>query len=93
VPGSKEVFHFNNAGAALMLKAVIDAVTEHFQLEVYRGGYEATEIHAQKIENFYHSAAKLIHCTTEEIALVESATRAWTDLNAYRIIDATENVA
>jgi cysteine desulfurase / selenocysteine lyase len=83
-PGCQEVLHFNNAGAALMPKAVIEAVSEHFQLEIYQGGYEAAEIHGQKIKNFYTSAAKLIHCSPEEIAYAESATRAW-DMAFYSI--------
>lgn len=76
-PGCEEVLHFNNAGAALMPKAVIDAVNEHFHLEVHRGGYEAAEINEQKIKHFYRSAAQLIHCSPTEIAFIESATRAW----------------
>ena len=76
-PGCEEVLHFNNAGAALMPKAVIDAVSEHFQLEVHKGGYEAAEINQQKIKNFYTSAAKLINCSPQEIAFIENATRAW----------------
>lgn len=76
-PGCEEVLHFNNAGAALMPKAVIDAVSEHFHLEVHKGGYEAAEINQQKIKNFYISAAKLINCSPQEIAFIENATRAW----------------
>jgi cysteine desulfurase / selenocysteine lyase len=83
-PGCKEVLHFNNAGAALMPRVVIDAVSEHFHLEVIKGGYEAAEINAEKITNFYRSAAKLIQCSPEEIAFVENATRAW-DMVFYSI--------
>jgi cysteine desulfurase / selenocysteine lyase len=83
-PGCKEVLHFNNAGAALMPRVVIDAVSEHFQLEVLKGGYEAAEINAEKIRDFYRAAAKLIHCSPEEIAFVENATRAW-DMIFYSI--------
>lgn len=76
-PGCREVLHFNNAGAALIPKTVIEAVTEHFNLEVHRGGYEAAEINAHKIKNFYSAASKLIRCSPDEIAFIESATRAW----------------
>jgi len=56
---------------------VIAAVNEHFALEVQSGGYEAAEIQAAKAKGFYSSAARLINAHPEEIAFVESATRAW----------------
>ena len=40
-PGCAHRNHLNNAGAALMPRPVIDAITEHIRLEAGTGGYEA----------------------------------------------------
>jgi selenocysteine lyase/cysteine desulfurase len=76
-PGCTKVLHFNNAGAALIPHPVIEAVNAHFRLETEIGGYEAAESAKKSIHQFYEAAAKLIHCTPQEIAYFENATRAW----------------
>ncbi len=76
-PGCSKVLHFNNAGAALLPRPVIEAVNGHFQLETEIGGYEAADAAEKSIKQFYDAAAQLIHCTTQEIAYLENATRAW----------------
>jgi selenocysteine lyase/cysteine desulfurase len=76
-PGTTNVLHFNNAGAALLPECVSAAVSEHLELEASIGGYEAAaEMEAQH-EEVYSSIARLIHCNAKEIALVDSATMAW----------------
>jgi selenocysteine lyase/cysteine desulfurase len=83
-PGCDHVLHFDNAGASLMPRPVIEAVTHHIQLEAHLGGYEAADQEHQAIEQFYEATAALLCCQPGEIAFIESATRAW-DMAFYSI--------
>ena len=71
------LIHFNNAGASLPPGCVTAAVIGHLQREAEIGGYRALAEAADRIEAVYDSVARLLNALPGEIALVESATRAW----------------
>lgn len=77
-----EIVHFNNAGSSLMPIPVSDALHRYLRSEENIGGYETEALYHDSLENIYRSAADLINCSSDEIAYVENATRAW-DLVFY----------
>lgn len=82
--GCEGVLHFNNAGAALMPRQVVEATVGHLRLEEEIGGYEAAERSNEAIEHAYDAASRLIGSRRDEIAVVENATRAW-DMAFYAV--------
>ena len=81
-PACRRVLHFNNAGAALPPQPVLDAQVRHLRREAALGGYEAAAEAAEALAATYAAVARLLGCAPDEVALVESATRAW-DLAFY----------
>src|SRR5579871_3780344 len=61
-PGAAGKIHFNNAGASLMPRPVLDAVLRHLQLESTIGGYEAADKANFAIEHTYDAVARLLNC-------------------------------
>ncbi len=76
-PGCRSVIHLNNAGAALQPAPVLEAVRAHLDLEAAIGGYEAADRARDAVERVYAAAARLIGCHPDEVAVLDSATRAW----------------
>jgi len=76
-PGTVNVNHLNNAGAALMPAPVVRATVDYLEREAAIGGYEAHAEADAAIEATYGKAATLIGAAPEEIAFIENATRAW----------------
>ena len=75
--GCRRIIHFNNAGAALMPVAVSEVLHNYLTEEEFNGGYETAGREAAALNDFYAAAAQLLNCRSEEIAFVDSATRAW----------------
>jgi cysteine desulfurase/selenocysteine lyase len=83
-PGCLHRTHLNNAGAALMSRHTLEAVTSHLELEARIGGYEAAAAAAEQAEHTYDVLARLVGAARDEIAVVENATRAW-DMAFYSL--------
>lgn len=73
-PGVGAVVHLNNAGAALMPRPVLDAVTGHLELEARVGGYEAAELREDAVSGVYAGLARLLGTQSRNIAVTENAT-------------------
>jgi len=83
-PGCANVIHFNNAGASLMPRPVLETVLDHLRLESSIGAYEAMEHAEPALQRVYHSIATLLGAKPDEIAVVENSTRAW-DMAFYSL--------
>ncbi len=76
-PGTENVIHLNNAGASLMPRPVIDAIHRYFDHEIAYGGYETQRAFTDELDGVYDTLAALINAHSSEIAISDSATRAW----------------
>jgi selenocysteine lyase/cysteine desulfurase len=76
-PGAAFVTHFNNAGASLPPQPVLDTVTDYLREESRYGGYEVAEARTEDLSSVYDTVAALVGADRSEIALTDSATRAW----------------
>ncbi|MBF9070655.1 aminotransferase class V-fold PLP-dependent enzyme [Streptacidiphilus fuscans] len=76
-PACAQLAHLNNASAALAPRPVTDSMVEHLRLEERIGAYEAAAQRADRLDRCYAALARLIGAEPHEIALAESATRAW----------------
>jgi selenocysteine lyase/cysteine desulfurase len=81
-PGTKNVIHLNNAGSSLMPQPVIDAIHRYLDHEIGYGGYETYRAFSSELDGVYSTLAELINAESSEIAVSDSATRAW-DMALY----------
>ena len=77
-PGCRRVAHLNNAGAALPTATTLATVVDHLRLESEIGGYEAEAAVGDRIAAVRTSAAALLGCGADEVALTGSDTEGWT---------------
>src|SRR5213082_2564599 len=59
-PGCRERIHLNNAGAGLMPRPVLDALTNHLAREATIGGYEAADEAEPLVRETYALVAQLV---------------------------------
>ena len=76
-PGCLGTVHLHHSGSALMPQMVLEAISDHLELELLRGGYEAEDEARDKLNGTYASIAKMLGCEVSEVALSESATASW----------------
>jgi cysteine desulfurase/selenocysteine lyase len=76
-PGCNSVIHFNNAGTSLAPQPVLTAVLDYLQAEALQGGYELEAAQAARLADTYAAVAELIGARRTEIAMQDSASRAW----------------
>jgi len=76
-PGCLHRIHLNNAGAALMSRSTLEAMTTHLRLEAEIGGYEAAAQAQEQIDATYAALAQLVGGRSDEVALFDNSTHAW----------------
>ncbi len=76
-PGCANRVHLNNAGAGLLSRRTLEAMTAHLELEAAIGGYEAAGQERERIDATYGSVAQLLGGRADEVALFDNATHAW----------------
>src|SRR5438874_6380860 len=83
-PGCRDRIHLNNAGAGLMPRPVLDALTDHLAREAAIGGYEAADEAEPRVRETYALVAQLVGAAPKNVALVENATVAFSQaLSAF----------
>ena len=76
-PGVADLAHFNNAGASLPPRQVVDAFVDYIRGEAAVGGYEHAAANVGAINRVYDEGARLLGCDTDELAFQQSASQAW----------------
>jgi cysteine desulfurase/selenocysteine lyase len=79
-PGCLDHVFLDSAGSSLPPAPVLETVVGHLRREAEVGGYVAEEERAAELAGVRGSLARLLGCAAEDVALVDSATRAWTQL-------------
>ncbi|MFF5145041.1 aminotransferase class V-fold PLP-dependent enzyme [Streptomyces sp. NPDC013157] len=70
--------HLNTAGAGLMSAEVVETMTAHLAEEAAEGAYETERRHEATLEKgVYEALAQVLDAPVDDLALFDSATRAW----------------
>src|SRR5258708_34885397 len=73
-PGCRDRIHLNNAGAALMPQAVLQALTAHLEREAAIGAYEAEDEAEPRVSETYELMGRVVGADARNIAIVENST-------------------
>jgi cysteine desulfurase/selenocysteine lyase len=76
-PGCTDKLFLNSAGSSLMPKIVTEKMTKYLHQEEKLGGYEVARLRENDINEFYNEIARLINCSTDNIAFAYNATDAY----------------
>jgi cysteine desulfurase / selenocysteine lyase len=76
-PALSRLTFLASAGSSLPPRPVLDATIDHLRLEAEIGGYAAADRARDRHQAVYRAIARMIGAAPDEIALTESATRAW----------------
>src|SRR5690349_14425911 len=77
-PGCANRVFLDSAGSSLPTEDTVETVIEHLRREAEVGGYRAAAERAEDLADVPVVLARLLGCSPGEIALTDSATRAWT---------------
>jgi selenocysteine lyase/cysteine desulfurase len=76
-PGCAKQIHFNNAGAGLMPRRVLDVMVGHLNREMNFGAYESADDAEEHVTSAYGDVAKVLGARPQNIAVVENSTVAF----------------
>src|SRR5258706_14440332 len=76
-PGCANQIHFNNAGAGLMPRGVLEAIIGHLNRETNLGGYESADDAEAAVADAYANVARVLGTEARNIAVVENSTVAF----------------
>src|SRR6266404_5894676 len=76
-PGCANQIHFNNAGAGLTPRDVLDVMVAHLNREAKFGAYESADDVEPAVGEAYAKVAKLLGAQPRNIAVVENSTVAF----------------
>src|ERR1700745_1262304 len=76
-PGCANRIHFNNAGAGLMPRSVLDSMLGHLNREANFGGYGSADDAEAAVADAYTNVARVLGTAARNIALVENSTVAF----------------
>ncbi len=76
-PGTSQIIHLNNAGAALMPDRVKTSIDQFLMAEYLAGGYETAADQREGLDSFYTAVAQLLNTNSRNIAFAGNATDAY----------------